>query len=106
MWLLSFFFVFISFGFSISQNYFAEFEEALSTQQRNIAANKLNNDFFASIDTPKEIEIFCPGANPIVSIKDLVTESFSGREGECIVIKISGENFSFNFTMNCLDDDL
>lgn len=50
---------------------------------------------------PLQIEIHCPGADPIVTIKDLVSDTANNYDGECVVIKLSGSNFAFRFSLNC-----
>lgn len=69
------------------------------------ATNKLNEDFLAGIDRPKEIEIICPGEEPIVTIRDLVSDTANEYEGECVVVKMSGSNFNFRFSINCDEVD-
>ena len=53
-------------------------------------------DEFRVHDTPKEIDIFCPGT-PTVTIKDLMASAESAfiEGGECMVVNLRGENFSF-----------
>ena len=55
----------------------------------------------STVDSPKEIEILCSG-NPLISIKDLVTDTANAFDGgECLVIKLKGDNFAFRLSMNC-----
>jgi hypothetical protein len=83
-------------------NYFQQFEEQILSEKSRQASQNLGADFLAKgVDNPKEIDIFCPG-NPVVSIKDLVTDTASTFEGgECMVINMKGENFSFRLSLNC-----
>jgi hypothetical protein len=87
---------------NICANYFQQFEEQILSEKSRQASLNLGDDFLAKgVDNPKEIDIFCPG-NPIVSIKDLVTDAASAFEGgECMVINMKGENFSFRLSLNC-----
>jgi hypothetical protein len=72
-------------------------------EQGRFSLNKLNKDFMAGSDTPKEIEIRCAG-EPMVTIKDLVTDVGNDYEGECMVINMKGDNFEFRFALNCTDN--
>ena len=73
----------------------------MSIEQGRYSLNKLQEDFLAGSDTPKEIEITCPGEDPVVTIKDLISESGENFDGECVVIKMSGKKFTFRMTLNC-----
>ena len=81
-------------------DYFGELEKALSGARTTLIANKLHEDFVGGADNPKEIEIHCPG-EPIVSIRDLVADTAAGYEGDCVVVKMHGINFSFKMVINC-----
>lgn len=84
-----------------SQDYFADFEQQMLGQQSIEATKKLSSDFMGTTDSPKEIEILCAG-NPLVTIKDLVTDTANAFDGgECLVIKLKGDNFAFRLSMNC-----
>ena len=56
-------------------------------------------------DKPKEIEIHCPGEQPpIVSIKDLINDVASSAfesGGDCMVFKLTGQNFNLRLALNC-----
>lgn len=84
-------------------NYFAEFEEAMNQGVGFLKTAQMNDEVFAALDKPKEIEIICPG-DPVVTIKDLVSES-KDYDGECIVVRMTGPNFNFRFSLNCNDGD-
>ena len=37
----------------------------------------------------------------VISIKDLVEDTAANYNGECAVIKMKGNNFDFQFSLNC-----
>lgn len=82
-------------------DYFTDFESELVRTKNSISGN----DFAYGKDNRKEIEITCPGSeSPILSVRDLISdglEAVSGDEGECMVLKLSGANFSFKLSINC-----
>lgn len=84
-----------------ADDYFTDFENQMLNEKSRQATTKLGNDFMTSVDSPKEIEILCPGS-PIISIRDLVTDTATAFEGgECLVVKLKGDNFSFRLSLNC-----
>ena len=84
-----------------ADDYFTDFENQMLNEKSRQATVKLGNDFITTVDSPKEIEILCPGS-PIVSIRDLVTDAANAFDGgECLVVKLKGDNFSFRLSLNC-----
>ena len=84
-----------------SNDYFADFEHQMLGQQSIEATKKLGSDFMGHADSPKEIEITCSGS-PLVSIRDLVTDTANAFDGgECLVVKLKGDNFAFRLSLNC-----
>lgn len=83
-------------------NYLDDMEKAF--QQQNGDAINLNDEFLSGLDSPKEIEIYCPGDDPTVSIRELTaSESNENAYGgnDCLHVKISGTKFSFAFSLKC-----
>jgi len=82
-------------------DYFEEFENQMLNEKSRQAVTQLNDNFLTSVDSPKEIEIICQGS-PMVTIKDLITDHANAFEGgECMVLKLKGDNFSFRLSLNC-----
>lgn len=81
---------------------FSDYDSILQHQTNKIELQQKqsNKDFIAALDKPKEIEIVCKGEAEI-SIKDLVSDTASSYDGECAVIKMKGNNFDFQFSLNC-----
>ena len=84
-----------------SNDYFAEFEKQMVTEKSRQATLNLGSDFTTSANNPKEIEILCQGS-PTVTVKDIVSFAGSGSDDqECLVIKVMGDNFSFQLSLTC-----
>ena len=82
-------------------DYFQEYEKMMLSELSRQATSQLQDEFRVH-DTPKEIDIFCPGS-PVVTIKDLMANAESAfiEGGECMVVNLRGENFSFKLSLNC-----
>jgi hypothetical protein len=83
-------------------DYFSDFESELVRTKTAITGD----DFTYAKDKRKEIEIICPGTeSPLVTIRDLIGDSLDGlsdeTDGECMVLKLSGANFSLRLSINC-----
>ena len=76
-------------------DYFQEYEKMMLNELSRQATSQIQDEFRVH-DTPKEIDIFCPGT-PTVTIKDLMASAESAfiEGGECMVVNLRGENFSF-----------
>ena len=83
---------------------FVEFEQKLNEIASTFALNANNQDFLAGIDSPKEVEIVCLGESK-VTIRDIVVDAANSYQDDCTVIKMKGNNFNFEFTLNCNEDD-
>lgn len=84
-----------------SNDYFTEFERQMVSEKSRQATLNLGSDFTTSANSPKEIEILCQGS-PIVTVKDIASFKGSGPDDEeCLVIKVMGDNFSFQLSLTC-----
>ena len=98
-----FFVIIITLNFiSIFSIDFSDYDSILQQQTNKIELQHKNSntDFIAALDKPKEIEIICKG-EAVISIKDLVADTAANYDGECAVIKMKGNNFDFQFSLNC-----
>ena len=74
-------------------DYFQEYEKMMLSELSRQATSQLQDEFRVH-DTPKEIDIFCPGS-PTVTIKDLMANAESAfiEGGECMVVNLRGREF-------------
>ena len=89
---------------SYSTSSFVEFDQKLNEIASTFALNSNNQDFLKGLDSPKEIEIVCLGESK-VNIRDIISDAANGYQGDCTIIKMKGENFNFEFTLNCNEDE-
>jgi hypothetical protein len=97
-----------------SKNIFKDLEQLLLQYQMTaegfVAEEHMNNAAFVSEDSPKEIEIFCPGPDPpIVSVRELPGSEYFSEDGSmpttCLSLKLTGVNFNAQLSINCDNDN-
>jgi hypothetical protein len=86
---------------------FNEFEKLILSNQGEFAEDKLRNSLLYGDDTPKEIEIFCPGPqSPVVTIRDIIRDFEENQDDnldkkKCMTLKLTGSNFNFKLEVDC-----
>ena len=80
------------------------------TGESFMAEEHMEDAAFVSEDSPKEIEIFCPGPDPpTVTVRELALGGGNGAvedEGSllsatCMTLKLTGANFRLDLSINC-----